>query len=704
MPDNSLTQATPELDPASVLALINVVDQSQAVIEFSPEGIVQCANDNFLKATGYEFDDIKGKHHRIFVSEDEHESAEYAAFWSDLRSGSYRDGQSRFKRIAKDGSFLWFQAIYSPVKNERGDVVKVLKIASDITEQRQKDIYYEAQLAAISKSQAVIEFDAKGNIITANENFLNTMGYTLDEIKGRHHRIFVSDSDAQSSAYTQFWRDLSAGVFQNKQFKRISKTGKEVWIQATYNPIFDVQGQVTRVVKFATDVTCEKMRNANFEGQVDAISKSQAIIEFDLDGHILHANENFLAVMGYTLDEVRGKHHRIFIVPGFEKSTEYKEFWDRLKQGLYDAKKYERIAKDGTSVWIEASYNPIMDLNGKPFKIVKYATDITEQVNQQERFNTLSLVADGTDSSVLITTKEGLIQYVNSGFERTTGYTFEEAKGRKPGDFLQGKNTDKDTIARIRNKIRDKQPIYEEILNYNKNGQAYWISLAINPILDEHGELDRFISVQANITSTKINALDAKVRLEAINNSIISFEWDREKKLASLNTLALKALQVTTIDEIASQQDLRYDNVFSHSEKQDLENGKAFEKNIDIRISSDKTLHFSITAQPILDAEGALSKVVIYATDMTARSNIMAMMQSAFEQIHGIACDISSVSNKTNLLALNATIEAARAGDAGKGFSVVASEVKTLAKSSANLSTDISELITKMQASMKQLA
>ena len=684
--------------------MLEAINKSQAVIEFSPEGIIQYANKNFLIATGYELDDIKGKHHSIFVTKEDRESDQYVAFWNALRSGTYREGQFRFKRVAKDGHILWLQAVYSPVKNERGEIVKVLKLATDITEQKQKDSYFKAQLDAISKSQSLIEFDAQGKIKFANENFLNTMGYRLDEIIGRHHSIFVSETDVRSPAYKQFWKDLAAGQFKSEQYKRIAKGGKEVWIQATYNPIFDVQGQVSGVVKFATDVTAEKIRNADFEGQIDAISKSQAIVEFDLEGHILHANDNFLSVMGYTLEEIRGKHHKIFVVPGFENTSLYRDFWKNLKQGIYEARKYERIAKNGNSVWIEASYNPIMDVNGKPFKIVKYATDITKQVEHQERFNTLSLVADGTDTSVVITSKEGHIQYVNSGFERTTGYSFEEVKGKIPGQFLQGENTDKETIERIRNRIREKRPIYDEILNYNKSGQAYWISLSINPILDEHGELERFISVQANITDTKILALDAKARLEAINNSIISFEWDHNKDITSVNTLALKALRIKTIDDTKSIKDLRYDSVFTISEQKSLESGDTFEKMIGIETDSDTILHFSITAQPIFDAEGALNKVVVYAADMTARNNIMTMMDNAFKEIHGIACDISSVSDKTNLLALNATIEAARAGDAGKGFSVVASEVKTLAQSSANLSTGISQLVTKMQSSMKDVA
>ena len=238
----------------------------------------------------------------------------------------------------------------------------------------------DATLAAIGKSQAIIEFDLDGMILTANENFLNTLGYSLHEIAGQHHSMFVDDATRVSSEYREFWAKLGRGEYQAAEYKRIGKGGREVWIQASYNPILNSSGKPAKVVKFATDVTAQKMINADFSGQIAAIAKSQAVIEFKMDGTIVTANDNFLKTVGYSLHEIAGKHHSMFVEEHTRLSSEYRDFWARLGQGEYQVAQYKRIGKGGREVWIQASYNPILDLNHRPFKVVKYATDITPQV------------------------------------------------------------------------------------------------------------------------------------------------------------------------------------------------------------------------------------------------------------------------------------------------------------------------------------
>jgi len=238
---------------------------------------------------------------------------------------------------------------------------------------------YAGQIAAINKAQAVIEFNLDGTVITANDNFLKALGYTLDEIKGKHHSMFVDEAYRQSAEYKEFWTKLNRGEYQAAEYKRIGKGGKEVWIQASYNPIMDLNGKPFKVVKYATDVTAQKLTNADYQGQIAAINKAQATIEFKMDGTVVTANENFLNALGYTLDEIKGKHHSMFVDEAYRQSADYKEFWVKLNRGEYQAAEYKRIGKGGKEVWIQASYNPIMDLNGKPFKVVKYATDVTAQ-------------------------------------------------------------------------------------------------------------------------------------------------------------------------------------------------------------------------------------------------------------------------------------------------------------------------------------
>ena len=245
--------------------------------------------------------------------------------------------------------------------------------------QRLLNLDYGSQVAAIRRSQAVIEFGMDGTILDANDNFLNALGYTLDEIKGRHHSMFVDEAFRQSAEYKEFWVKLNRGEYQAAEYKRIGKGGKEVWIQASYNPIFDANGKTFKVVKYATDVTEQKLRNADYTGQIAAIRKSQAVITFDMNGTVLDANHHFLNALGYTLEEIKGHHHSMFVDEAYRQSADYKEFWAKLNRGEYQAEEYKRIGKGGREVWIQASYNPIMDLNGKPFKVVKFAIDVTAQ-------------------------------------------------------------------------------------------------------------------------------------------------------------------------------------------------------------------------------------------------------------------------------------------------------------------------------------
>jgi len=254
----------------------------------------------------------------------------------------------------------------------------------------------DAVLAAINKSLAVIEFDPSGNILTANDNFLRAVGYEAHEIKGQHHRMFVEHAYAASSDYAAFWAKLGRGEFDAAEYKRIGKGGREVWIQATYNPVLNGRGKVVKVVKFATDITGAKMQAADNTGKLEAISRAQAVIEFTVDGEILTANPNFLATLGYDLGEIKGRHHRMFVEPSHAHSAAYVEFWRRLQAGEFIAEEFKRIGKGGREVWIQASYNPIFDPDGRVMKVVKFATDITGRVRAvTEIGDGLGKVADG---------------------------------------------------------------------------------------------------------------------------------------------------------------------------------------------------------------------------------------------------------------------------------------------------------------------
>ncbi len=252
----------------------------------------------------------------------------------------------------------------------------------------------QSKFDALDHSQGIIEFELDGTILTANRNFLALMGYEESEVRGKHHSIFVDPVEAEQPAYKNFWAALASGEHQTQEFRRFAKGGREVWIQASYNPLRDRSGKPYKVVKFASDITEQKSRNANFEGQIEAISKSQAVIEFELDGTIITANANFLGAMGYALEEVRGRHHSIFVEASVKDSADYQAFWARLASGEFQTGEFKRIGKDGSEVWIQASYNPILDAAGKPFKVIKFATDITDAVLDRERRRSAQLGID----------------------------------------------------------------------------------------------------------------------------------------------------------------------------------------------------------------------------------------------------------------------------------------------------------------------
>ncbi|MCJ2118746.1 PAS domain-containing methyl-accepting chemotaxis protein [Methylobacterium sp. J-001] len=242
-----------------------------------------------------------------------------------------------------------------------------------------------AKLDALDRSQAVIEFQPDGTILTANANFLTAMGYILAEVRGQHHAMFVEAAHRDSAEYRAFWDALRQGSFQSAEFKRIAKGGRPVWIQASYNPVLDRAGRVVKVVKFAADITAQKMRALDLDGQITALHRSQAVIAFDPAGTILEANQNFLDAVGYRLDEIVGRHHSVFVDAAEQSGAAYRGFWDHLGRGEFAAGEFRRIAKGGREVWIQATYNPIKDVDGTVLQVVKFAADITAQVHERQR-------------------------------------------------------------------------------------------------------------------------------------------------------------------------------------------------------------------------------------------------------------------------------------------------------------------------------
>ncbi|MFK7887776.1 MAG: PAS domain S-box protein, partial [Gammaproteobacteria bacterium] len=390
-----VTQAT--IDATNQASHMAAIHRTQAVIEFETDGTIITANQNFLDTVGYSLEDIVGKHHRMFCTAEHGKSDDYKAFWKKLKAGEFVADE--FERVASDGSQLWLNASYNPIADSDGKPFKVVKFATDITSMKTRNAEFQSILDAVDRAQAVIQFETDGTIITANENFREVTHYALEEIQGKHHRIFCEDDFVKSPEYVQMWDNIRAGQVVAGEFHRLSKTGEDIWINASYNPIYDAQGNITKVIKFASDVTAEKQISSDFAAKMDAVNRLQAVIEFDTSGIIQSANDNFLGAMGYELDEIVGKHHRIFCTNELTKSSEYDAFWDRLNKGESFSGQFERVAKDGSQVWIQANYNPVLGPKGDVVKVVKLATDTTQAVLSEKALQeNVSSISESVES------------------------------------------------------------------------------------------------------------------------------------------------------------------------------------------------------------------------------------------------------------------------------------------------------------------
>ncbi|MEH6951963.1 PAS domain-containing protein [Nitrobacter sp. NHB1] len=488
------------------------ISKSQAVIEFGLDGTVITANENFLNILGYRLADVQGKHHSMFVEADERSSAAYRDFWSRLNQGESQSAE--YKRIDKDGEEVWVQASYLPVLDARGKPTKVIEIASDITAKKIEALDHAGQVSAMDRTQAVVEFNLDGTIITANKIFLNALGYALGEVQGKHDRMFVEPTERAGAAYREFWARLNQGQAQSAECKRIGKAGNEVWIQATYNPIADENGKPFKVVTFATDITSQKLKMANLESQITAIGKSQAVVEFGMDGKVITANDNSLKTFGYSLaKEIQGKHHSMFVEAGERGSTAYRDFWAKLNRGESQSAEYKRIGKDGREIWVQASYNPILDAKGKPTKVIQLATDITAR-KIEALDNAGQLAAIDRAQAVAAFNLDGTIITANDKFLKEMGYTLGEVRGKHVGMFVEPSEragvADRDFWARL-NRGEAQSAEYKRI---GKDGREVWIQASYTPILDLKGKPIKVVEYATVIESVAAGSEEASLSIQ----------------------------------------------------------------------------------------------------------------------------------------------------------------------------------------------
>ena len=624
--------------------LVDAIHSSYATAEFDVDGNVVSVNDIMAKLLDFNSKELEGKSHSVLISQEESENPETKQLWRDLLNGQSKSG--KFKRLSKTGEEKVIQGVYAPVKDEMNRVVRVLMVGTDITEEFHKIEASNEEIAQLKREIdtrmklvdelcIVSETDLKGYITYVNDKHCEVSQYTRDELIGSNQNM-VRHPDMPKELFKELWSTIGKGKIFRGPVKNRKKDGTPYYVDGIFAPVLGPNDKPVKYIGVRYDNTEVTIEKQEAEGVVNAINSSFAFIEFDKKGTILHANENFLKTMEYSLDELRGAHHRQFVDNAYANSLEYAKFWEDLANGMSKVDLFKRKTKSGKEVWLQAVYSPVKDEMGRIFKVVKIATDVTEATNASIE----TKVAAEEVSRVLTAISSG--DYSQKYGVETTGSL------RMIGETL---NETVDQLNELMAEARETERAASEtkrvLTSLSEGDLTQKYSIDTQGELRTMGEaLNKTIDVLSNLITTVVSNA----------NNIASASIEMSNSAQQLSEGATN--QASSVEEISSSMEEMTANI-----QQNTSNSRQTEK-----IST-------TAAKEIINSKDAVMDTVASMKTIASKISI-----------------IGEISRQTNLLALNAAVEAARAGEHGKGFAVVAAEVRKLAERSQLAASEIDEV------------